>query len=391
MIKIWFKATLTLCAIVMVVMAGGEVKAQNSKNNYTISGKVNFLNPAPFEHLNKVWISQLNGNRNKLLDSVAIKADGTWQIKMPEGSPSFYVVDIEKWDRATIFSDSSVFIPSRGYDTAKIKIKNPPYIFVEGSDANNFINLVEHLVYRNYQNMIASGKEMYYAGQSKDSAWIKYLKESNPYEKLSKDFNERINVLIRAYEEKPEVVYALQMISWQNNKDMIVSILDNLTKKYPWFTEAESFKNEMEEKIAQIQKLQSGNPVPQINYPDKNGKSFTLDGYKGKTVLIDFWASWCGPCRAAVPKLKELYAQYKSKGFDIVSISIDDSKAAWIKAMNEEKMPWLQLLSPDKEETMKTFLFSGIPTLYLIDKEGKIVFSFSGLSEEGIEKIKKQL
>ena len=363
--------------------------AQQKKlpGHYIIKGKVQFLNPPPYDHFNKVWLSKLNGVNNKPVDSTAIAPDGSWQLSVPAGNPSFYQVDIEKWDQASIYSDGNVTINSRGYDTAKIKIKNPPYVFVEGSVANNFINLVEHLVYRNYQNMIAVGNEMYYAGQSKDSAWIKYLKEKNPYGELSKDFDERLKVLIRANQNKPEVIYALRMLNWQKNEDMILSILKGLNKRYPWFTEAAVFENEMENRIAQAKKLQPGMPVPQISYPDRNGTFHGLEAYKGKILLIDFWASWCGPCRAAVPKLKELYAKYKSKDFEILSVSIDDSKSSWLKAMDEEKMPWEQLLSDDKDKTLQTFLFSGIPTLYLVDKQGKIIGGYTGLSENVVEKI----
>lgn len=381
-----FRKFFSICLFIMLVWPA-FAQRNNTGDEYTVSGKVEFLNPNPYEHLNKVWISKLNGQGNKPFDSVLIASDGTWKLKIPAGSPSFYQIDIAKWDRASIYSDGDAVINTRGYDTAKVKMKNPPYVFVEGSDANNFINLVEHLSYQNYQNMIAAGKEMYYAGKSNDTAWITYLKEKNPYDALSTDFNSRLKVLIRAYRDKPEVIYALRMLNWQKNEDLILSILTNLENKYPGFTEAESFKKEMENKIAQAKKLQPGMPVPQISYPDPKGKKYDLSGYKGKVLLIDFWASWCGPCRAAVPKLKELYSKYKSKGFEILSVSIDDSKSAWIKAMDEEKMPWRQLLSTDKEETMQTFLFSGIPTLYLIDKDGKIIRGYTGLTEDVINRV----
>ena len=123
------------------------------------------------------------------------------------------------------------------------------------------------------------------------------------------------------------------------------------------------------------------------SYPDDNGKMQGFDQYKGKYVLVDFWASWCGPCRQAVPKVKELYAKYKEKGLDVVSISIDDNKKAWEKAMEEEGMPWQQWLSPDKNKTMKAFLFSGIPTIYILDKEGKIMGSYTGFTESVEKKI----
>ena len=130
-------------------------------------------------------------------------------------------------------------------------------------------------------------------------------------------------------------------------------------------------------------------PIPAVSYPDATGKLSGLDAYKGKYLLIDFWASWCGPCRAAVPKVKELYGKYKSKGFDVVSISIDDSKKAWVKAMDEEQMPWNQWLSPDKNKTMVKFLFSGIPTIYLVDREGKIIGSYTGFTDDIPKKLEQ--
>lgn len=353
----------------------------------TIKGKVEFLNPPAYAHLNKVWLSKRQGWNNKVYDSVAIAPDGSWQLTVRSATPTLYSVDIAKWDRVTVYSDSDIVVNSRGYDTAKVKIKNPPYVFVEGSADNNFINLVEHAVYRNYQNMIARGKEIYYAGQNADTAWSAYLKKTNPYRQLDEDFSERLKVLIRAYKDRPVVLYGLGMLNWEKDTAIILPILTGLTRHYPWFTDAVQMKKDMEEKMAQAKLLQPGKPVPAISYPDNQGISQTLEKFRGKYLLIDFWASWCGPCRAAVPKIKNLYAQYREKGFEVVSISIDDSRKAWEKAMAEEAMPWSQWLSPDKNKTMQTFLFSAIPTLYLVDREGRIVSSYTGFSENVEKKI----
>ena len=159
-----------------------SLQAQEAAHEITIKGKVQFLNPAAYARLNKVWLSKRQGWSNKVLDSVNIAPDGSWQLTIKQEHPSIYSVDIAKWDRVTVYSDSDMTVHSRGYDTAKVKIKNPPYVFVEGSEDNNFINLVDHAVYRNYQTMIAVSKEMYYAGleKDKDSAWASYLKEKIP-------------------------------------------------------------------------------------------------------------------------------------------------------------------------------------------------------------------
>jgi thiol-disulfide isomerase/thioredoxin len=375
------------------LLAIGTLQAQKkvAKKYIIIKGKVQFTNPAAQSYLNKVWLTKTKGWDKVMLDSVNVAADGTWQLKVDATVPSIYTVDIIKWDRVSVYTDSSMTINCRGYDTAKMKIKNPPYIFVDGSADNNFINLVDHLVYRNYQSMIADGREMYEAEKAGDSVWSAYMKKKDPYKALDADFKDRLKVLIHAYRNRPVVVYGLAMLNWEKDQDIIMPILANLNKHYPWFKDGVQMKADMEDRIAKANSLKPGMPVPVISYPDKNGVPQGLDQYKGKYVLIDFWASWCGPCRQAIPKVKALYEKYKDKDFDVVSISIDDNKKAWAKAMEEEGMQWRQLLSPDKNATMKNFLFSGVPTIYLIDKQGKIVCKYTGYSKEAETEIEKVL
>jgi thiol-disulfide isomerase/thioredoxin len=372
---------LLLFLLLMVAVNFSEAQKTTPKKFITIKGRVDFLNPEPYARLNKVWLGKRLPGSNQLVDSVAIAPDGSWQLKVNGSVPGLYSIDIAKWDRVTVYTDADMVVNSRGYDTAKVKIKNPPYVFVEGSADNNFINLVDHAVYRNYQTMIAESKEIYYAGLSKDTTWSAYVKKKDPYKLLNEDFSDRLRVLIRAYQDRPVVLYALGMLNWERDTAIIMPVLKNLKKKYPWFKDAGDMQKDMEDRLAQARLLKPGKPIPAISYPDEKGKLQALEQFKGKYLLIDFWASWCGPCRAAVPKVKRLYAQYKDKGFEVVSISIDDSKSAWIKAMEEEQMPWQQWLSPDKMATMKNFLFSAIPTLYLVDREGKIMGSYTGYSE----------
>ena len=89
---------------------------------------------------------------------------------------------------------------------------------------------------------------------------------------------------------------------------------------------------------------------------------------------MDFWASWCGPCRGEIPHLKEAYAKYADKGVAFFSVSIDKSDAAWKKALVEENMPWEQVCAPQSgKDVMKQYQFSGIPYILVLDKEGRIV------------------
>ncbi len=121
---------------------------------------------------------------------------------------------------------------------------------------------------------------------------------------------------------------------------------------------------------------------------DMNGKIINLADFKGKYVLLDFWGSWCGPCRAGNPHLKDLYAMYKAKGFTIIGIAnesgtIAEASAAWKKAVREDGLPWIQVLNndgKDKFDVTNIYEVSAFPTKILLDKDGKIIGRYTGTS-----------
>lgn len=121
-----------------------------------------------------------------------------------------------------------------------------------------------------------------------------------------------------------------------------------------------------------------GKTLPAFSIPNEAKQIFTsqqlLSGHK--YTLIDFWASWCGPCRKSIPELKQLYSVYKDKGFNIISISIDKKEADWKKAEKEENLPWPSFL--DKQGLSNQFYVKAIPNLFLIDESGKVVSVFMG-------------
>ena len=114
-----------------------------------------------------------------------------------------------------------------------------------------------------------------------------------------------------------------------------------------------------------------------VEATDENGESHALSEYagKGKWVLLDFWASWCGPCRAEMPNVKTAYRKYHDKGFEIVGFSFDEKKKAWLKAINDMNLTWIHLsdLKGWGSIAAEVYEIEGIPDNLLIDPKGKIV------------------
>ena len=121
--------------------------------------------------------------------------------------------------------------------------------------------------------------------------------------------------------------------------------------------------------------IKQGYDAPDIALPSVNGDTIRLSSLKGKVVLLDFWASWCGPCRISNKQLVKLYPKYKAKGFEILSVSLDDDKGKWVKAIKKDNISWLQVNDGGgwDARTAVSWQIYAIPTSYLVDKNGKLV------------------
>lgn len=134
-----------------------------------------------------------------------------------------------------------------------------------------------------------------------------------------------------------------------------------------------------------------GQPAPDFTLPDNTGKPVSLSLLKGKYVVVDFWASWCTPCRAANQKIKPIYEKYKNKGFDMISISMDDKKDLWDAAVKKDGLPWIQVsgLTGIKDcPVAKKYSVASLPTVFLLDKSGKVIAQ--NISEKELEAILEQ-
>lgn len=127
--------------------------------------------------------------------------------------------------------------------------------------------------------------------------------------------------------------------------------------------------------------VSTGHAFRDFTLSDSLGRTYSLSSFPGKWLLIDFWASWCGPCRKQIPALKQLYTNRKTDGLTVVSISIDRNIGDWKSALQQEQMPWTNLLTPNEDWAEKNYLITAIPSNILLDSTRKIVAKDISITE----------
>lgn len=201
----------------------------------------------------------------------------------------------------------------------------------------------------------------------------KKYKEERDKANIGRDFNKALdfNKLYAKNNIDSELSLALLNI-WGTeieNKELI-----KIFNLFPKNLQNSKYGKKVNELINLKKDLKIGDKIIDISLKDPKNKSINTSDLKGKIILYEFWASWCGPCRASIPELKETYEKYKDKGFEIYAISLDKDYDKWIKAIEKEGLLWLNVsdLSGYDSSVVKTFGISGIPANFLVDENGII-------------------
>ena len=211
-------------------------------------------------------------------------------------------------------------------------------------------------------------------GEDKE-AFYKYQAETEAItEEFSNEVRKQQKELILKNDTIEAVAYYLNFL--QN--DMELAELEQVFKALSPKVQNSSFAKDVRVEIAARIRVQPGMPAPDFTLETPDGTKLSLSDLRGKYVILDFWASWCRPCRASFPEMKKLYAEYHKKGVEILGITNDSRKADWLKALEEDNLPWLQVIdeypirnTPAKVATLYAIPY--LPTLMLIDPDGKIV------------------
>lgn len=135
--------------------------------------------------------------------------------------------------------------------------------------------------------------------------------------------------------------------------------------------------------IVNARKTVAAKHAADFTLPDNNGKTLALSGVKGKLMVLNFWASWCGPCRQKNVQLKQLYNAYKSKGLEIVAVSLDQNKYAWLNALKQDQANWINLLAQHGFQSNAALAYNvyGVPKTFLLDGNGNILDSDLQITE----------
>lgn len=193
-------------------------------------------------------------------------------------------------------------------------------------------------------------------------------------EKISAIRNEMRQMENKYIAAHPESAFSTSLVTERagmgNYKD-IQAIYDLLGQK----AKASASGKRLEERLAVLKRSSIGEQMLNFTQNDVNGSPVNFAAFKGKYVLVDFWASWCGPCRAENPNVLKAYNTYKDKNFTVVGISLDDKGENWKKAIKDDNMPWTQLsdLKGWKNEVSQYYGINGIPSTLLVDPQGKII------------------
>ncbi|PBJ14289.1 TlpA disulfide reductase family protein [Flavobacterium sp. ACN6] len=233
---------------------------------------------------------------------------------------------------------------------------------------------------------------------TENSSKIKIEKDTAVIQRLKL----RYDTLVNAYDENginelqldfvfakkhPNSLVALQLIKrhmgrffGMNFYDTYVAVFQNFS---PEIRNSEKGK-EMEEKLKYFKQSKVGSIAPNFSLKDIDNKTISLADFKNKNyILIDFWASWCGPCREELPYIKELYKKYHDQGFEIISVAKDDKTDLWKEAISKEKIQsWKHIFVPkDNANIINDYFVNGIPHKVLIDKNGVIIGKWKGSGE----------
>ena len=314
-----------------------------------------------------VAISQFNGQEYRDLLKAKLDKKGNFTINGNLPSKDIYVLRISKNQHINlILRDNSAI-----------------QVYGDGKNLIQFMNLVGSEESTQLNKFIVRLEDY---NRKKDSANV-YLQQHPDQEKA---VNESFTAIFQGFEafkqeffnanqNSPALLPLLSLFDPNQNFEVYEMLVDQIVKGFdgaPTVNFVKSNYLNFKSKHDEMAFLMPGKEALDFMQPKLDGKPLRLSDLRGKVVLLDFWASWCGPCRRENPNVVKIYNKYKDAGFTVMSVSLDKDKNAWQEAIKRDNLSWTNHVSDLKawsNEAAQLYKVTGIPFTVLIDKEGKII------------------
>lgn len=361
----------SLIAVLIVVVA-----CSGPKGEITLSGLVE-------QPLNDklVLINKLAEGGLEVTDTIEVDAEGKFKTKVMVTEPTFYRISFYNRQFVNLVlngTESKVEIVLKGTDP-KEKAE------VTGAPENAYLDKFDEIFKYQSEDVQALNQEAIQARMDQDQ--VRLEKITDDYYALIANNQEKIKAYVLSIAPSIAVFYGLGSLKVEEHMPFFEELAGVYEAKLPGHPLTQNLSN----RVSELKKLAIGSEAPEISLPDVNGQTLSLSSLRGNYVLIDFWAAWCRPCRMENPNVVRLYQTYKDRNFEILGISLDRNREAWVKAIEEDKLPWLHIsdLKYFNSEAAATYRIEAIPATYLIDPDGKILAK--GLRGASLEQKLKEI
>jgi len=328
---------------------------------YTITATVNL----PENTL--VVLNKITDEKLEVQDSAYVTKDGVFKFEGEgtEESQLYYL---------TFESANPPGVPLILEKGAKVVLKitkGDVYTFTAtGGKYNAHMQKLHTIYILSDQQMLAFNAEV--AGVNADTVTEEYRQTTaQRYTDLINARSEAIENFIKTEPASPATYFAVKYLFQTPVPKLILIGAERLKKGMP----TAQYTLKLEALAAQLGPTVEGALAPEINLPSPEGQELALSSLRGKVVMIDFWASWCGPCRKENPAVKQIYEKYKDKGFEIYAVSLDNNKDQWKAAIAKDGLTWKHVsdLGGWKSSAAQLYSVHSIPQTFLLDEEGRII------------------